>query len=323
MPDEIVVSVLSRLSLREAVRTSVLSKPWRYVWTSLPILNFDANNISSYCYRVLLGDEYNKWVSGVLAQRRGPKASNVVEFRVCYDLDKASTSHIDRWIKFALSNRVQTVELSLSNIFTRPFPDRCYILRHEVLGLSALGSPLKNCSSNMFVGFKSLKILSLKAVKVDDKAIEYFLSNCPVLERLSLHLNFALRNLKVVKPSPLFRYLEVVSCELLETIDVCNTNLVSFTYAGKKPKTMLFKNAPKLVEVSINPYGSMWHARDMFLQLSSCFSQLENLQLTVWHSDLVSFKFPVFSHVCFGVYVVSLTMVCFFRKYWGITYCRN
>ena len=66
---------------------------------------------------------------------------------------------------------------------------------------------------------------------------------------------------------------------------------------------MLFKNAPKLVEVSINPYGSMWPARDMFLQLSSCFSQLENLQLTVRHGILVSFKFPVFSHVCFGVYV--------------------
>ena len=61
LPEEIVVSILSRLSLREAVRTSVLSKPWRYVWTSIPALNFDANDIS----RVPLGDhEYNKWVSG-------------------------------------------------------------------------------------------------------------------------------------------------------------------------------------------------------------------------------------------------------------------
>ena len=296
LPEEIVVSILSRLTLREAVRTSVLSKPWRYVWTCIPVLNFDANDIS----RVPLGDhEYNKWVSGVLAQRRGP---NVDEFRVCYDLDEASRDDIDGWIKFALSNRVHTVELSLSTLNKQPFPDKCYILRHEVLGLSALGSPLKKSSSNMFVGFKSLKTLSLKAVKVDDKAIEYFLSSCPLLERLSLHLNSALRNLKVVKPSPLLRYLEVVSCELIETIEICDTNLVSFTYAGKKPKTMLLKNAPKLVEVSFNPYVSMWHARDMFLQLSCCFSQLENLQLTVRQGKLVSFKFPVFSHVCFGVY---------------------
>ena len=297
MPDEILVSILSRLSLREAVRTSVLSKPWRYVWTSIPALNFDANDIS----RVPLGDhEYNKRVSGVLAQHRGP---NLDEFRVCYKLDKESSSHIDRWIGFALSNRVHTVELSLSNLNKQPFPDKCYILRHQVLGLSALGSPLKKSSSNMFVGFKSLKTLSLKAVQVDDKAIEYFLSNCPLLERLSLHLNFALRNLKVVKPSLLLRYLEVVSCWRVKTIEICDTNLVSFTYVGKKPKTMLLKNAPKLVEVSINPNVPMYYARAMFLQLSCCFSQLENLQLTVRHVKLVSFKFPVFSHVCFGVYV--------------------
>ena len=54
---------------------------------------------------------------------------------------------------------------------------------------------LKN-SSNMFVGFKSLKTLSLKAVKVDDEAIEYILSNCPLLERLSLHFIFALKKFK-------------------------------------------------------------------------------------------------------------------------------
>ena len=252
---------------------------------------------------------YSKWVSGVLAQHRGP---NVDEFRVCYDLDKVSSSHIDRWIEFSLSNRVHTVELSLSNLFMHPFPNRCYKLRHRVLGLSALGSSLKNSSSNMFVGFKFFKTLSLKAVKVDDEAIEYILSNCPLLERLALHLNFHLRHLKVVGQSLLLRHLEVVRCCRVKTIEICDTNLVSFTYAGKKPKTMLLRNAPKLVEVSINPYGSMWHGRAMFLQLSCCFSQLENLQLTVCHSDLVSFKFPVFSHVCFGVYVFPLTMVCFF-----------
>ena len=35
---------------------------------------------------------YSKWVSGVLAQHRGP---NLDEFRVCYDLDKECSSHID------------------------------------------------------------------------------------------------------------------------------------------------------------------------------------------------------------------------------------
>ena len=226
------------------------------------------------------------------------------EFRVfCYNLHNAYSSRIEGWIRFALSNRVHTIELNLSNFKSLRFNHSCNAPQHGVMRLSALGygSCLKN-SYNMFVGFKSLKTLSLKAVDVDEEVIEYFLSNCPVLERLSLHLNFALRNLKVVKPSLLLRHLEVVSCELIETIEICDTNLVSFTYAGYKP-TMLLKNSPQLVEVSIHPTcGLMRLVQDMFPRLSCFFSQLEILQLDIVVNSRVSFKFPGFSYVCFGTY---------------------
>ena len=62
----------------------------------------------------------------------------------------------------------------------------------------------------MFVGFKSLKSLSLKAVDVGYEGIELLLSNCRLLERLFLHQNYGLRHLKVHSPSPMLRYLEVV-----------------------------------------------------------------------------------------------------------------
>ena len=134
----------------------------------------------------------------------------------------------------------------------------------------------------MFVGFKSLKTLSLKALDVGDEAVEYFLSNCPLLERLFLHENDVLRNLKAVGPSLMLRYLEVVGCWGVKTIEICDTNLVSFTYDGMLPK-MHLKNVPLLVEVAINCYPSIRFAKTMLPKLSCCLPQLEILQLIIDH----------------------------------------
>ncbi|GLU17119.1 hypothetical protein SLE2022_335130 [Rubroshorea leprosula] len=46
LPNSILGTILSFLSLRKAVRTSVLSTRWRKIWTtSLSVLNFDADNM--------------------------------------------------------------------------------------------------------------------------------------------------------------------------------------------------------------------------------------------------------------------------------------
>ncbi|BBH06774.1 hypothetical protein Prudu_018510 [Prunus dulcis] len=42
LPDEILVSILSLLSLKEAATTSILSKRWQHLWASTMTLNFDA-----------------------------------------------------------------------------------------------------------------------------------------------------------------------------------------------------------------------------------------------------------------------------------------
>ncbi|XP_040369631.1 probable FBD-associated F-box protein At5g38565 isoform X2 [Rosa chinensis] len=41
LPDEILVSILSLLPLKEAQATSILSRRWQYVWAYCTTLNFD------------------------------------------------------------------------------------------------------------------------------------------------------------------------------------------------------------------------------------------------------------------------------------------
>ena len=178
-------------------------------------------------------------------------------------LTKKSSFHIDGWVEFSLSNRVTAIEFNLLNYNRRRSPLEHYTFPYRLLGLSALGSCLKNsCNMNpcMFVGFKFLKTLSLKVMGVGDEAVEYFLSNCLIFEWLFLHENRVLINLKVVGPSLMLRYLEVVGCWGVKTIEICATNLVSFTYDGELPK-MLLKNVLLLVEVLINLYASIQFER--------------------------------------------------------------
>ena len=142
----------------------------------------------------------------MLEQYKGP---NIDEFRVNFDLRNKHRSDIDRWVEFALSNRVHTFEL---NLLGNDNNQSNYTFPCQLLGLSSKGPCLRNPS--MFVGFKSLKSLSLKAVDVGYEGIEHLLSNCRLLERLFLHQNCGLRHLKVHSPSPMLRYLEVVGSRL-------------------------------------------------------------------------------------------------------------
>ena len=41
LPDPILQHILSYLSTKNAIRTSILSKRWKYLWTSIPKLDFD------------------------------------------------------------------------------------------------------------------------------------------------------------------------------------------------------------------------------------------------------------------------------------------
>ncbi|CAL8172415.1 unnamed protein product [Prunus armeniaca] len=44
LPQEVVVRIVSLLTLKEAAATSILSRRWRYVWASTTTLNLDAVN---------------------------------------------------------------------------------------------------------------------------------------------------------------------------------------------------------------------------------------------------------------------------------------
>jgi hypothetical protein len=299
LPDEILVSILSRLTLREAVVTSVLSRKWEYLWASIYSLDFDHRKTSGKITLARSGKlilnrpelteierpRYVNWVNRVLEQHRG---TTIDEFRVWFDLDKGYKRDINRWIKLAMQKRVQRLEIHLSG-FRSCDPQRstCYTFPYQLL----LRPQTRGC-------FKSLKDLTLRQVNVSWEVVDYFLANCPNLERLIVRESNHLEKLSVVGSSLRLKHLGVYHCCRLKSINICDTNLVSFKYVGPTTR-LLVNNAPLLVDVSIS-HGMF--SNYMLRQLSSCFSQLQILTLSK-----ASVRVSVYND---NVFVLSFHLLC-------------
>lgn len=301
LPDEILFSILSLLELKEAAATSILSRRWRYLWAFTMTLNFPFYKPGFNRYVVEQHrDVYVNWVNSVLEQYRGP---HIEQFRVYFDsLDPRFTSSIEKWIQLAEKKRARMLKLILlvnshffgelelsyaspQNLEIRPgnLNHLCSV-RHDIPSL---------CPCANTTGFKSLKAIKFKEVQVTGQILECFLSNCPILERLSLYLCLRLDKLRVVGPSIALKHLEVKYCSNITGIEIHDANLVSFTYVGYNTINLVLRNVPLLVEVSISYSFSKDYISTAFAQLSCCVSQLEVLELRPRKLERKYFVFPM------------------------------
>ncbi|XP_059658985.1 F-box/FBD/LRR-repeat protein At1g16930-like [Cornus florida] len=166
--------------MKEAARTSLFSKRWRYMWTHITRLNFDASHIID---AILLGDKevaterplYLSWVNQVLKSHND---SIIDEFKVQFDLDETCRFDIDNWLNFAMEKRVRNLALDLteSTECTRE-EDENYNFS-DTNHLHSLSIGFSNCNS--------LTNLLFSHVNVTGQVLQYFLINYPFLEQLSV-----------------------------------------------------------------------------------------------------------------------------------------
>ncbi|XP_006354051.1 F-box/LRR-repeat protein At3g26922-like [Solanum tuberosum] len=289
LPDEVLVHILSFLTVEEAANTSVLSRRWLSLWRYIDRLDFDATKpLDKVALQPKLRKrqmkKYLRWVSCTLQMCKGQRLD---QFRVCFDLNKFARHEIDKWIEFAFSRNVQRLELDLlkGGEHIRNF-GYCYTFPAWLLGLgdSADSSSYIPHSNDLQIlspvkqNFKSLKVLLFKSVNVTGKVLEFFLHNCPFLETMAVHGSGTLVNLEVVGPSLKLRHLEIQYCYKVESLKICDTNLVTLrTSVGTK---LLLKNVPMLVEVKISSAAFNHILNDISSCLSCVISQLVVLHLT-------------------------------------------
>ncbi|CAI0465506.1 unnamed protein product [Linum tenue] len=194
LSEHVLDQILSHLSIRDAVRTSTLSSKWRCKWAKIPNLVFDSNCIASPSQdQALIKNKLVSVVDHVLLLHR--EALN--KFKLSHR-ELVGVTDIDRWILHLSWRPVNEFILEIWKGTRYKIPS-CLFSYQNLIHLELFNCLLRPPSS--FKGFRNLKSLDLQHVTLAQDAFENLITNCPLLERLTL-MNFdGFSHLKISAPN--------------------------------------------------------------------------------------------------------------------------
>ncbi|KAJ0018305.1 hypothetical protein Pint_09638 [Pistacia integerrima] len=283
LPDDILVNVISRLTVNEAARTSVLASRWKCLWTCSTTLNFEDPQKLLYVYNLRRASDeerckYIGWVNRVLELRAD---SNINEFRIRFDLKDLHKSAINHWIYTAIDKGVEKLELNL-----KPYNEGVSYIDQYTFS-EKFFNKLKTIP-HFLSSVNALRSLRLEAVNITKEILKFFIYNCPFLEQLLVAYSSTLSSFKVVGSSIQLKSLDIQCCHLLEEIEISAPSLVSFKYIGGEIKLHL-TNVAQLVDVWIG--GSAFcvaRIRNLIYSIKSILPQLKTLDLQKYRSTMES-----------------------------------
>ncbi|KAG6390605.1 hypothetical protein SASPL_148343 [Salvia splendens] len=254
LPDEILGLVLSSLSMKEAMATSILCSRLRYSWmfTSSLDLHIDyfaalqkqqPSKFEVVCTSpsrtYTLQCMYVRWVDRLLTQLQLlPKSSsNLVSFRLSFHLSSSFTLWIHDWLNYAVTRKVETLDLNLIDYL----PEKRYTFPYK--------------QGNFPDNLKLLKKLCLHSVNVSGEAVAFMLGNCRLLDQLSLSQIDNLSSLQVVGTSSVFKCPRIGGClHQLHTLKMYTSFKIDYTFTMKKK----MPNLKELVVVIGRNYCNKW-----------------------------------------------------------------
>lgn len=247
LPDSILHRILSFLPTKCAVRTSILSTRWKYLWTSVAILDFKDYSHPKAATRFM------DFVDRLLFLHDLP---NIHKFSLACS-GECDASRMNAWVSAVVRRNVEELNL---DIMVHELDSRCLFtcgsLRVLKLKLLKFGSDLKIPSS---ICFSSLKILHLSYITFSDEYLtRQLFCGIPVLEDLIVEdcewLDIeifsisapALKRLRICCMSDFYNGLN--ECE----IKIYAPSLISLDYKGCLSYDYDVSNLTSLIDASID-----------------------------------------------------------------------
>ncbi|KAJ8570079.1 hypothetical protein K7X08_006656 [Anisodus acutangulus] len=245
LPEWVIDEILMRLPLRDAVRTSILSKKWRYNWCRLPHLKLDQMLWKTIEDLISPTIGFTNILCHLLTLHTGLITKFTLDIP-----DLKPCPNIHHLIYFLSRNDIQHVLLKLpvgnryklpSSFFT------CLQLRHLTLHTCLIRPP------PLFKGFDRLISLELSDVTISSEFLGSLISHALLLEHLVLEQ-------------------EVVS----DHIEISAPKLRSFFFIGNI-NLLHLKNVPLLSKVSYEPIAFFVEAERDLAKIFESMPALENL----------------------------------------------
>ena len=188
LPDSLLCHILSFLPTPDAIRTSILSSRWRPLWTLVPILYFNHQDLPQITHPV------EDIVSSIFTLRNaGPDPAPIQ--KLCIILfDCWVSTHLETWVAASIRLCLQELELNLQYSKTSELP-RSIFFSTTLAVLKLNGDILLNPPPTSAL-LPSLKIMKLESVSYANRdSLSTLLAACPFLRDLTLKLSpFGLRN---------------------------------------------------------------------------------------------------------------------------------
>lgn len=269
LPDPVLSIILSKIPIREAVRCSILSKRWKFLYTQIPRLllspfdlfaenRFDSTLVNDEALIAMIGfaeDIISKLLLSHLEDLEGFHLINL------FPNWKFSFDSVCEWVERAAKKKVKNLTLSDSPIRETPPPPALFCCTHLVT-LTIYNYILSKIPTH-FMGFRSLITCTFVALELTDTSLAHFTSLCPLLEELHIFFCDGLR--KPVISAPNVTQV-VVRSEGLKTLTVNCPNLRTMEVPGM------------IKDLTVNGLG--------FQELSSTICQLKMQQ----GGDLIGLK---------------------------------
>ncbi|KAL8048904.1 hypothetical protein ABFX02_07G097500 [Erythranthe guttata] len=300
LPKDILHRIMYFLTQEEAVRTSVLSKPWRYIWCTRPVLSFSDAAFKGN------DDEFIRLIDASLERYYDQKLC-VDEFHLCISkgyLNYQSYYILEKWIrtlvflgmkKFRLSNCVEDGVIHY-------LPPVVF----EARSLEDLHVEIRTSSDDdekeyeRIVFSKHLKKLHVKKVNTEDGVFHKAISSFPFvdIETMSLDSCKGLRNVKITNLRNLKNFSFVTKpsegdCSIeihppsLETVKITHGNLRFDRGADFRNlnELYLFRVTSKLDHLSSCKFPSLKE-----LTMYYCY-ELKEIKLFIDAPNIVHFRY--------------------------------
>ncbi|KAL8532177.1 hypothetical protein ACS0TY_008687 [Phlomoides rotata] len=318
LPESLILHILSFLPMRDVVSTTLLSKRWENLWTSVPCLNF-SDIVSKYdesdthCVRNFVNRALICW-----------KKNKLLKFTIDidYPFDKSLATDMNLWVRFAVENKMQELNIRLEyptlissrDVFWAP---QCLTSCSSMRKLSIVGCNLRIRGSPVWNQLMSLKLDG--TICFDEGLINQILLGSPQLEVLELGIIETNNNLNIwstsLKKLKIDKYIYFVYDELsLDTmLRICCPNLETLEFLGESYGKCLFTNVSSLTDATLGFRASGYYGAGVIELLGETMRHMFSTFQHVERVTLSSSSFQVLRASLKENFFSPLPNVVFFK----------
>ncbi|XP_075478982.1 F-box/LRR-repeat protein At3g03360-like [Primulina tabacum] len=230
LPDDVICYIISQLSTGAAVRTSILSRRWRHVYTLINQVRFYCFQLhhGSYCHPTLTRKEeiQRKFAQGVDTFLQHHSGFKVMSFELVCCFRGCILDTFRKWMNSVGTLGVEQLTIGfcpITNVrdppvFSTDFLTEAPSVKHLWLRGGSFLIPNKN----------SLQVLRLDNIVFTSEAVQCMLSHCSSLQSLSLRYCELPSKLRIHGPDLQLKSLTIYQCKFVQEIDLSATNLINF-----------------------------------------------------------------------------------------------